>query len=197
MTPDAHADAMSVAVSFTELLDRLGIQYLVGGSVASSVHGEPRSTNDIDILADIRPEHVAAFVEAVSPDYYVSSSAVRKAVEAEASFNVVHLTAIVKVDVFVAGSDEFDEERLRQRQRIDITEDPPASFYVDTAEHSVLRKLEWFRRGGEVSDRQWRDVVSILRIQGKNLSEERLETWAERLGVSDLLRRAEAEARGG
>jgi hypothetical protein len=80
------------------------------------------------------------------------------------------------------------------RQEVQITVDPPASVYVDTAEHSVLRKLEWYRRGGEVSDRQWRDVVTILRLQTGRLDQRRLTRWADHLGVSDLLRRALDEA---
>ena len=100
----------------------------------------------------------------------------------------------VKVDVFIAGRDAFNEERLRLRQKVQVTADPPRHLYVDTAEHSVRRKLDWYRRGGEVSDRQWRDVVSILRIQGRRLDRSRLETWGARLGVSDLLERALEEA---
>ncbi|HSH76181.1 MAG TPA: hypothetical protein VLA09_10900, partial [Longimicrobiales bacterium] len=179
MTDDAFADAMAIAVSFTGLLERLDIRYLVGGSVASSVHGEPRSTNDIDIVADLRPERLDAFVEALSTEYYVSRTAAREAVRLGASFNVIHVGAAVKVDVFVAGRDPFNEERLKRRQLIEISDDPPASIYVDTAEHSVLRKLEWFRRGGEVSDRQWRDVVAILRLQGESLDRTHLATWAD------------------
>lgn len=197
MTPDAFADATAIAVSFTKLLDGLGIRYLVGGSFASSVHGEPRSTNDVDIVADVRLEHLDAFVEAVSKDYYLSRTAAREAIRAGASFNVIHVGAALKVDVFVAGNDPFNEERLEKRQLIEIFGDPPASIYVDTAEHSVLRKLEWFRRGGEVSDRQWRDVVAILRLQGASLDGPHLATWADRLGVTDLLERARAEARLG
>jgi hypothetical protein len=195
MTADAFADAMAIAVSFTQLLERLDIAYLVGGSVASSVHGEPRSTNDIDIVADIRSGHLDALMEAVSPDYYVSRTAARQAIRSETSFNLIHITAAIKVDLFVAGGDAFNEERLARRQRIEVSDDPPASIYIDTAESSVLRKLEWFRRGGEVSDRQWRDVVAILRLQGASLDRTYLATWADRLGVSDLLERAEGEAR--
>lgn len=197
MTADALPDAIAIAVSFTKLLDGLDILYLVGGSMASSVHGEPRSTNDIDIVADIRLENLDDFVDAVAADYYVSPTAARQAVRSEASFNVIHVGAAIKVDVFVAGSDPFNEERLRRRQLIEVSDDPPASIYVDTAEHSVLRKLEWFRRGGEVSDRQWRDVLAILRVQGESLDSTHLATWANNVGVSDLLERATAEVRNG
>lgn len=195
MTPDGLPDPVAVAVHFTAILEDLGIRHLVGGSLASSIHGEPRSTNDIDILADFREEHVSPFIEAVEADYHVSTSAIREAIRVEGSFNAIHTSGAMKVDVFIAGSDRFNEERLARRERLQVGEEPASRVFMDTAEHSVLRKLEWYRRGGETSDRQWRDVVSILRIQDARLDRARLDTWADRLGVSDLLERASAEAR--
>lgn len=197
MAPDTLPDPIAVAVHFTAVLEDLGVRHLVGGSLASSIHGEPRSTNDIDILADFRDEHVAPFVEAVEEEYYVSASAVREAIRSAGSFNAIHTSGAVKVDVFIAGSDPFNRERLEQREHLQVAEAPAPRVFMDTAEHSVLRKLEWYRRGGETSDRQWRDVVSILRIQGTRLDRTRLDTWAARLEVSDLLERAwmEAESR--
>lgn len=195
MTPDALPDPVAVAVHFTAVLEDLNIRHLVGGSLASSIHGEPRSTNDIDILADFRDEHVAPFVDAVEEEYYVNGSAVREAIRSAGSFNAIHTSGAVKVDVFIAGSDPFNEERLARREHLQIGEESASRVFMDTAEHSVLRKLEWYRRGGETSDRQWRDVVSILRIQDARLDRTRLDTWAARLGVSDLLERAWAEAR--
>lgn len=197
MVPDALPDPIAVAVHFTAILERLGIRHLVGGSLASSVHGEPRSTNDIDVLADFREEHVEPFVEAVEAEYHVSASAIREALHAEGSFNAIHTTGAVKVDVFIAGSDPFNKERLEKRERLQVAEAPAPRVFMDTAEHSVLRKLEWFRRGGETSQRQWRDVVSILRIQDARLDRARLDAWAARLEVSDLLERAWAEAGAG
>jgi hypothetical protein len=194
MGPSTLPDPIEVAAAFTSVLDGLGIPYLIGGSLASSVHGEPRSTNDVDILADFRPEHVLSFVQAIQAEYYVSETAVREAVGLGRHFNVIHMKAAVKVDVCVAGDDPFDQERLRLRERLQLPTEPEVTVYLDTAEHSVLRKLEWYRRGGEVSDRQWRDVLAILRIQQARLNGTRLDAWASRLGVSDLLERACREA---
>jgi hypothetical protein len=196
MGPVELPDPLEVAASITGVLEALGVCYLIGGSLASSVHGEPRSTNDVDILVDFRSEHVAPFVEAIQGDYYVSEPAIRAAVKSGYHFNVIHMNAAVKVDLFLAGDDAFDLERLDARQALQLPTEPERQVYVDTAEHSVLRKLEWFRRGGEVSERQWRDVVAILRIQGSRLDRSRLGMWAPRLGVADLLDRAFLEAAG-
>jgi hypothetical protein len=106
------------------------------------------------------------------------------------AFNAIHLDSAVKVDLFVAGDDAFDTERLARRQRVLVTADASSDLYVDTAEHTVLRKLEWYRRGGEVSERQWGDVIGVVRAQGRGLDQDYMRVWAERLGVSDLLDRA-------
>lgn len=113
-------------------------------------------------------------------------------IEAATSFNAVHIASTIKVDFFVAGDDPFEAERLAKRQPV---ETPGGVLYVDTAEHTLLRKLEWYRRGGEISDRQWRDVQAIARIQGDRLDRERLRHWAGLLGVTDLLERVMTEVR--
>jgi len=194
MGPVELPDPLQVAASITGVLERLGVRYLIGGSLASSVHGEPRSTNDVDLLVEFRTEHVSPCVEAIRGDYYVSEPPIRSAVTSGSHFNVIHMNAAVKVDLFLAGDDAFNLERLDARQALQLPTEPEVRVYVDTPEHSVLRKLEWFRRGGEVSERQWRDVVAILRIQGARLDQSRLSIWAPRLGVADLLDRALQEA---
>lgn len=194
MGPAELPDPIEVAASIARTLEDLGVRYLIGGSLASSVHGEPRSTNDVDLLVDFRARHIGPFVEAIRADYYVSEQAIREAVGSSHPFNVIHMDAAVKVDLFLAGNDPFDLERLEVRQRLLLPTEPETPVYVDTAEHSVLRKLEWYRRGGEVSERQWRDVVAILRIQGPRLDRSRMSRWAPRLGISDLLERASQEA---
>lgn len=196
MTPEALPDPIAIAVRFTGILEDLDVDYLVGGSLASSVHGEPRSTNDIDIVADLSIRDIDALVEALGADFYVSADAAREAARAGRSFNVIHIDTAVKVDVYVAGNDPFNAERLRLREQVLVGGEPPVALLVDTAEHSALRKLEWYRRGGEVSDRQWRDVVAILRVQGDALDRGHMLEWGSRLGVADLLARAFDEARG-
>jgi hypothetical protein len=194
MAPDQPPDPIALALDVAAILERLGIPYLVGGSLASSIHGELRSTNDVDFVADVRSGHIAPLFDALHRDFYVSPEAMREALQLGTSFNAIHLATAVKVDVFIAGRDPFNAERLEHRQRVLVRADPPGELFLDTAEHSVLRKLEWYRRGGEVSDRQWRDVLGVLRAKGDEMDRARLNTWAERLGVADLLERAREQA---
>lgn len=186
---------VQIAVSFTRVLEELGVPYVIGGSFASSVHGAPRTTNDVDVVCDIRPEHVDRLASALGREYYMSKDAAREAIRARGSFNLIHVETAVKVDVFVAGTDPLNAEGLRARVRVQVSSEPEAWLYVNTPEHTILHKLAWYRRGGEASDRQWRDVLTMLRVQGSRLDQRVLDEWAPRLKVADLLERARAEAR--
>ena len=197
MTPGALPDPIAVALLVDRQLEKLGVRYVVGGSFASSLHGELRSTNDIDVVADLDPTTARLFVDALGQDFYADASAAIAAAQSGGSFNVVHIETALKVDVFVAAGDPFDRMRLQRRQRVVVdSQDSNAVLYVDTAEDVVLRKLEWYRRGGETSERQWRDVLAVLRVQ-QHLDDGYLRSWAGRLGISDLLERAQTDVRSG
>jgi hypothetical protein len=185
MMPDEQ-DPVAIALDIGARLDALYVAWVIGGSIASSVHGEPRATQDVDIVAALRARHVKPFAKTLGSAYYIDADAMRAAVKTAGSFNAIHFASAIKVDFFIAGDDAFEAERLMNRQRV---ETPAGVLYVDTAEHTMLRKLEWFRRGGELSERQWRDVQAIVRIQGDRLDRERLNRWAAALGVGDLLER--------
>lgn len=190
MIPEPIPDVLAIAADVALRLEAASIPYVIGGSLASSVHGEPRATMDVDMVADLPFEAIGRVVDALRPDYYVDEGAARGAVRAGGSFNAVHMRSGVKVDFFVAGSDPFERERLRTRIAIPVQADPPRNLWFDTAEHTLLRKLEWYRRGGEVSDRQWRDILAIVALQGANLDRAELTRWAATLGVTDLLERS-------
>ena len=189
MLADAPRDPVGVALEIARELEAIAVPYVIGGSLASSRHGEPRATLDVDLVAALTRRTALRFARAISGSYYIDEDAVTEAVRFAGSFNAVHLATAIKVDVFVAGNDPFEAERLRLRERVQLDTTPDAAVWMDTAEHTILRKLEWYRRGGEVSDRQLRDVQAIVRIQRDMLDHSRLTTWAERLGVADLVAR--------
>jgi hypothetical protein len=193
MAPDALPAPLEVLGLVAAVLDRLGVPYLVAGSLASSFHGEPRATDDLDLVIDLVPAQVARLTAALEESFYVDADVARKAATSGGAFNAIHLATAVKVDLFVAAEDPLDRERLRRRIRAKLP-DLAAEIFVDTAEDTILRKLEWYRRGGEVSERQWRDVIGVLRVQGDRMDRSHLETWARRLGFSDLLSGALEEA---
>jgi hypothetical protein len=174
-----------------DALDRLGVRYYVGGSIASSVRGAPRASIDIDLAAELRSEHVRPLVESLSRGYYVSEERVRDAVAARRAFNLVHLDSMMKIDVFVSRQRPFDRaafDRLT-REPLDAT-GTSSPHPVPRAEDVILLKLEWFRAAGEVSDRQWSDILGVLKAMGRTLDRGHLSRWAGELGVSDLLERA-------
>jgi hypothetical protein len=171
-----------------EALEVLGVPYYVGGSVASSARGIPRASLDVDVVVQLEPQHITALVEHLQETYYLDETRLREAVAARRSFNLIHLETMLKVDVFVSKGRAFD--RLAQdRARPEAIEEGRGIF-IASAEDIVLAKLEWFRAGAEVSERQWSDVLGVLRTQGDALDVHYLEQWAADLGVKDLLDRA-------
>ena len=132
----------------------------------------------IDVVADLDQATAQLFVESLGDAFYADASTAREAARVGRSFNVVHVESAVKVDIFVAGADPLDQERLRRRQRIDVNAlDERATLFIDTPEDVILRKLEWYRRGGDTSERQWRDVLAVLRVQ-THLDDAYVRAWA-------------------
>lgn len=188
-------DVIAVALDFSQRLAALAVPFVVGGSLASSVHGEPRSTLDVDLVVGLRPQDVEPLLASVRPTYYLDADVLADAVRTAGTVNAVHLTAGIKVDLFVAGADPFEAERLRQRVAVPVGPGAADLLWVDTPEHTILRKLEWYRRGGEQSDRQWRDVRAIAAVQGEALDWGLLSLWSGHLGVVDLVQRLWLEQR--
>lgn len=154
MSPDGAPAPLSVLARLTAALAGLEVPYFVAGSLASSLHGEPRSTNDIDLVADLDARRAEALVADLADAFYVDADAVRDAVARRTSFHLVHLASATKVDVFLLTDEPFEVERMRTRQRVHVGDEPGLETYVDAPEHTVLRKLEWDDRGGQVSERQ-------------------------------------------
>lgn len=171
-------------------LERLQVRYAIGGSVASSFHGMPRATMDVDIEAHLEVAHVARFIAALRGHYYAPEEQIRKAIANRSAFNLIDQSTVVKVDVFVRGGEPYDNEAMMRRQRRRLGSDDEPEIWILAPEDVVLRKLCWFRDGNEVSDSQWRDIVGVLQIQGERIDMDYLRSWSGKLGVADLLERA-------
>jgi hypothetical protein len=189
MTPTI--DPIETALLVIRALDALGIANTIGGSIASSFAGEPRASIDIDIVAAIEERHVGALVAALDADFHLDEAALRRAVAARSSANAIHRTTQLKVDLFVAGGTPLDAQQLARRVAVDLGDG--RVLHVHPPEDILLQKLRWYRRGGDVSERQWRDICAIVRVQGKRLDRPYLRAGAQVLGVSDLLDRALGE----
>jgi hypothetical protein len=189
-------DALTAAAVVVDAFERLGVRYHVGGSIAGSAHGVPRSTLDVDLVADLREQHIEPLVLAIGDAFHADESAMRDAVRRRDAFNLIHLDTLVRIDVFVAGTARFDRaemERAIPRSVADPAR-PDRAFWIKSPEDLVIRKLLWFRISGERSDRQWRDVVGLLRVQSDRLDRDYLAVWMVELDLADLFTRAAAEA---
>ena len=186
----ALSEPVSVSLVVADIFDSLGVQYLVGGSVASSLLGLPRTTLDADLVADLTLAQVRPFVVALGDEFYADEDAIREAVRRRASFNVIHLATAFKVVVFILRSDPYARMEMSRRMFIRVADQPPRDLAVATAEDTILQKLRRFERGGGVSDRQWNDVLGLIKTRGAGLDREYLAIWAADLGIVGLLQAA-------
>jgi hypothetical protein len=181
---------LDVALQVADALDRCQLRYLVGGSLASSTAGEPRSTLDIDIVVSIAESDVDCLLRALGAEFYADADAFGCAVQHRSSVNIIHQPSAIKVDLFVAGGTPLDDEQLNRRRLLQVKADPARYLYFHTPEDILLQKLRWYRSGGEQSDRQWRDALGIIVVQAGSLDVGYLRRQAEVIEVVDLLDRA-------
>ena len=186
------SEPIAVTLRVIEALEAVNVRYLIGGSLASALHGEPRSTLDSDLVAELQPQHVTPLAAMLRDEFYLSEPAMREAVRDGRSFNLIHLATMFKVDVFIPKERPFDRAQLDHARPQLVATDPDRYAHVASAEDTMLAKLDWYRRGGEISERQWRDVEGILKIQGEALDWDYLHQQAAALGVFDLLERLRA-----
>jgi len=183
-------EPLEIVKIVTSVLTKLKIPYLIGGSLASSLHGIPRATQDIDIVADINIADIARLVESFKDKFYIDADMIRDAIEHKSSFNMIHLSTMYKVDVFIKGDNNISNEEMSRRKRYILSEETGDEIYLASAEDIVLQKLYWFHMGGRISDRQWKDVLGVLQVQGNRLDFGYLKDRAKELEILDLLEEA-------
>jgi len=175
-----------------DILDALNVRWAVGGSVASAAHGEPRATNDVDLVAVLTEAEARTVVLRLGGDYYADGDSAAEAVRLRGSFNIIDRRSFIKLDVFVPGPGPLGLGQLDRKRDLDVF---PSMRPVPVLgpEDVVLQKLRWYRLGGEVSDRQWRDIVSVLRLVRSELDDRYLNDVAAGAGLTTLLERARAD----
>lgn len=176
------------------VLDSLGIRYAIGGSMASALYGTVRFTRDADISIEVFAPVADRFYECLKDEFYISESAMWEALRSHGSFNLIHFETSFKIDLFVQGPSEFEQQLLVRSRRVKLTDTAAREVCVVSPEDIVLLKLRWFQETGGTSERQWSDVVGVLGVQGDALDHEYLTDWARKLGLDELLDRAIAEA---
>lgn len=188
------SEPLLVVARIAAAFDTLSVPYIVGGSLASSVYGIPRATQDVDLVAILSPEHIEPLTAALAGEFYVDSDMIADAIKRRASFNVVHLATMFKADVFVPGRDSWTLEELKRgrTEHFDV-ESGSVGIRFASPEDTLLHKLVWYKLGNEISERQWRDVLGIMKVQGAQLDSSYLDIWADAIDVVALLNRARRE----
>ncbi len=182
--------AIAVTLLVIDTLELLQVQYVIGGSLASAMHGVARTTLDSDLVADLRLEHVEQFVDQLKGEFYLAAEAMIDAITYRSSFNLIHLETMFKVDIFIPKQRHFDCQQLKNRTAIIVSENPVRIAYLASPEDTILAKLDWYRMGGETSERQWHDVLGVIRVQRRLLNLTYLEQLAAEMNLSDLLEKA-------
>lgn len=187
-------EPIEVTLKVTDVFEKLGVPYLVGGSLASTLYGMVRTTQDSDIVTEMQLEHIQPFVSALQDEFFVDEEMIAESIQRNSSFNIVHRESMFKVDVFIPRPRPFLQSQLARAQRQTFTLETEVGAKFASPEDTILSKLEWYRLGGEVSDRQWRDILGVMKTRAGDLDLAYLRLWAGELKVSDLLERALSDA---
>lgn len=170
-------------------LSSAGVTYAICGSWASAVHGEPRHTNDIDLVTNLDGQRLQLFLDALGQGFYFDLDSAQEALKLGRPFNIIHQKLGYKFDFFPVV-DAHGGAELERRLSVSLPGLDTDVVPVISAEDTILAKLSWYRQGGEVSERQWRDIAGILAASGGQLDHDYLDHWAQLMGLTKLLSRA-------
>jgi len=189
-------EILSVTSRVIETLDKLGIPYVVCGSIASSAFGLPRSTMDADIIVNLTEVQIPELISLLRDDFYIDAGAMRDAIKFQSSFNIIHYQTSCKIDCYILKRQPYEQIKFSRRRREYVLSEKCPMWYFLTPEDSILSKLQWYQISGGVSERQWRDIIGVLEVQGDILERSYLEKWSQQLGLTELLQKAIQEAEG-
>lgn len=188
-------DAIEASRPLIACLQAFSIPCYFGGSIASSVHGTPRSTIDADIVADIRPNQVDGLYKRLNPIYYADLNSIHKATKMRESFNLLHRGMHVKIDIFVQRHYRYERQVMERIQMIAFDSDRDDDrLPFCSVEDIILNKLMWYDQGGRVSERQWSDLQGVIKIQRDALDRAYLDHWSRYLDIAGLLQEAYQQA---
>lgn len=187
-------DPLELATLIAEAFEQVAVRYLLGGSLASTALGEPRATLDVDMVADLQLDQVPSWLAALGNDFVADRTWIQDEVKRRGSFQLIHNPTMTRIDVFVPKWEGVHLWKWKNRRRITLDPDTGQGIDITGPEGIVIQKLSWFRDGGKVSDRQWRDVLGVIKIHGDAMHHDELDHWAKQLGLADLLARAWTEA---
>ena len=189
-------DLIDALAPVVDALRKLQVRHYVGGSLASSFHGAPRSTMDVDLVAELGEQKISDFVKCFGDEFYLSEAAIRDAVKCRTCFNLIHLPSSFKVDIFVSRERPFDLDSMHCAEPARLGDSKSVEVPIATAEDTIISKLEWFRLTNETSERQWDDVSRLLKLLGETADAAYLQRAAAAVGVEDLLKRLMRQAAG-
>jgi hypothetical protein len=187
-------EPIAVTLRVIDVLESMSVPYLISGSLASSIYGPYRITADSDVVADLKVDQIDPFARALGGEFHLDAESMRDAVGLGRSFSLIHQASMFKVNVFISKQRPYDRVQLVRRVKQVVWPDPQRTAYIASAEDAILAKLEWYRLGGEDSERQWRDVQEMLKAQSGRLDLAYMNQWATDLKVDDLLDSALAES---
>jgi hypothetical protein len=188
--PDIFLAVQPVLKAF----ENLSIPYYIGGSVASSIYGMARATMDVDIVADLKISHINRLKQILENEYYIDNEMIADAIRTNSSFNLIHLETMIKIDVFIHKEDSYAEIALQRKRKDTLDEFANVEFYFSSPEDIIIAKIQWYKIGGFVSERQWLDTIGVIKVQGDLLDKKYLKSWSQKLELSSLMQKAFDEA---
>ena len=183
-----------VLKQLADVLDGLKIDYAIGGSIASSLYGKVRFTQDADITVVPLGDKAEQLYNVLKEHFYISKDAMYQAISNRSSFNIIHLRSAFKIDIFIRKDDDFHRQLFLRRRKVKLDESIEHLFDIVSAEDIILLKLQWYQSAGCMSERQWSDVLGVLAVQSQALDMKYLRSCSEKLGLSDILQKAISES---